>query len=220
MTNIEINDCWNKIGVWRREDEICPTLSKVVHCRNCETYINAGLTLLDRELPESYTNDNTKVFNIATQDKCLDQTSHLIFRLGHEWHAIKTAILNEICEISEVHSIPHNKNSIVEGLVNIHGEMEICVSLAQLIIKQKPANNDIKTRSRLVLIKLDSGKYAFKACEVMGIYPISTSKLLNPPSIITHADQQLTQSVFEFNDKPIGLINIPCLDTALTGAIT
>jgi len=220
MTNVEISDCWNKIGVWRQDHDVCPLLSKVVHCRNCETYINAGLALLDRELPESYTDDTTKTFNIAAQDKNIEQVSCLIFRLGHEWHAIKTVILNEICEISDIHSIPHNKNSILEGLVNIHGEMEICISLAQLIIKQKPDNNDNKTRSRLVVIKLNSGKYAFKACEVMGIYPINTTTLLSPPSTITNANQQLTESIFEFNNQSIGLIDISYLDTALIGAIT
>lgn len=220
MNDSDINDCWNTIGVWRQGAEICPRLSSVVHCRNCDVYINAGLSLLDREVPDSYTDDNSKIYNVANLVTNCEYISCLIFRLGNEWHAIKSAILNEICEISAIHSIPHNTRSALEGLVNIHGEMQICISLAQLIIKEKPLNNNHKIKSRLVLIQLDSGKYTFHACEIMGIYPISTLELVTPPATIANADQQLTEAVFKFNDQSVGLINTHYLNSTLTETIS
>ncbi len=212
-----ITDCWNSIGVWRQGDEVCPQLASVIHCRNCSSYINAGLNLLDRELPEQYSQENAQVYKTEKHHKNDTQTSCLIFRIGQEWYAIKTGALSEINELTEIHSIPHNRNMAVDGLVNIRGEMEICISFAAFTNEQKSAVSNNK--SRIVIINLASGKYAFQADEVMGIFRINTQDIKQPPTSIAKADTALTSGIFEYNETHVGLVDESCMDSMLAEAI-
>lgn len=217
--DITIDDCWNKIGIWRKEGNACPQLDHYIHCRNCEHFINSGLRLLDRELPDDYIHENSLTYSHSSQLTSKQDISCLIFRLGTEWYAIKTAILNEIHALAEVHSIPHNKQAALEGLVCINGEMEICISLAQLVTGSSPKEIHQRIKSRLVLISLDSGTYAFKACEVLGIYPINANILKPPPACVMQARHKITESVFSYKNKSIGLINKSHLDMIFVEAI-
>lgn len=213
-----INDCWNKIGVWRQDADICPLLQKFVHCRNCDTFIEAGLSLLDRCIPENYIQENTITYSNSNQINNTQNLSCLIFRLGDEWHAIQTEILSKIHEITEIHSIPHNKQAALEGLACINGEMQICISLNQIITGKISTDSSRKIKSRMVLIKLDSGMYAFKACEVLGIYPVDINTFEEPPASVAHAKNKVTESVFAFENKSVGLINKSNLEVMLITA--
>ena len=43
---IQIDDCWNRIGV--RGDSTCPKLQDYLRCLNCPTYAAGASALLDR----------------------------------------------------------------------------------------------------------------------------------------------------------------------------
>ncbi len=208
MNDKELNivDCWNKIGVWRKHEEICPKLASVIHCRNCDTYISAGLKLLDRGLPDNYTAENTESYKQEKSEQSENLLSCIIFRTGAEWYAIRSSILSEICETSEVHSIPHNRQEIIAGLVNIRGEIEICISFSALSAMQS-SGKDSTAKARMMIINLDSGKYAYQADEVMGIYKIKESTIKHTPSTISATGTHLIEGVFDFKDTPIGLID-------------
>lgn len=203
---LNIVDCWNQTGVWRKNEEICPRLASVIHCRNCDTYIKSGLTLLDRGLPNGYTTENTAIYKREKIGQSEKLFSCIIFRTGAEWYAIKSSILSEICETSEVHSIPHNRQEIIAGLVNIRGEIEICVSFNALCATQNSPKAS-RNKSRMIILNLDSGKYAYQADEVLGIYKIQESAIQHTPSSISATGTHLIEGVFDFKDTHIGLIN-------------
>lgn len=203
---LNIIDCWNQMGVWRKHEEICPKLASVIHCRNCDTYIGAGLALLDRDLPDGYTTDNTESYRQDKREQSENLFSCIIFRTGAEWYAIKSSILCEICETSEVHSIPHNRQEIITGLVNIRGEIEICISFSDLsTVHSSPKKNTGK--ARMIILNLDSGKYVYQADEVMGIFNINESTVNKTPSSIAATGTHLVQGMFDFKDTHIGLLD-------------
>lgn len=125
------NDCWNKIGV--KGDRSCPELSKHVHCRNCPVFTAAGQRLFEREPPPGHLSEWTK--RLAEPEIPVEQgtVSVLVFRIGEEWLAADIALLVEIGELRPIHTIPHRTNEILAGLVNIRGELELCVSLGGLL---------------------------------------------------------------------------------------
>jgi chemotaxis-related protein WspD len=49
-----IDDCWNRIGVWAKGNRDCPKLKDVGHCVNCEVFSSAGRQLLECEAPRGY----------------------------------------------------------------------------------------------------------------------------------------------------------------------
>ena len=121
----ELRDCWNKIGVMG--DSSCGELAQVVHCRNCPVYSAAGARLLDRPLPADYRREWTEHFSRAKAPATQGKISAVIFRIGQEWLALPTRVFQEITERRVIHSLPHRRNGIVLGLINIRGRIaDLC----------------------------------------------------------------------------------------------
>ena len=69
LLDFEIDDCWNRIGVWRTTIERCPELEKVIHCRNCPVFAKAGRKLLRTKPPEGYRSEWTGIIAKGKDDK-------------------------------------------------------------------------------------------------------------------------------------------------------
>src|SRR5437773_6441225 len=126
-----IDDCWNRIGV--RGDASCPELEQHVHCRNCPKYSTAALALLDRDPPAEYRSHWTGHFAQGKQIQEPDAHSAVIFRIGTDWFALPTIIFDEIAEQRTIHTLPHRRGGMVLGLVNVRGELLVCVSLKKML---------------------------------------------------------------------------------------
>src|SRR5687768_8287155 len=96
----EIYDCWNRIGV--RGDRSCTELDIHSHCRNCPAYSAAATMLLDRELTVM-----TSPITEVTPANEGDMQSVVIFRVGSEWFALLTLLLDEIVGMRTIHALPH-----------------------------------------------------------------------------------------------------------------
>lgn len=59
--------------------------------------------------------------------------SVVIFRLHKEWLALKASIFKEVTELAVVRTLPHRSNETFLGLVNIRGELQLCISLHHLL---------------------------------------------------------------------------------------
>ena len=59
--------------------------------------------------------------------------SVLIFRLGEEWLAFRTQAVAEVTTPRPMHRVPHRSNQILGGLVNLQGQVQLCVSLHGLL---------------------------------------------------------------------------------------
>src|SRR6185369_9775817 len=115
-----VNDCWNKIGV--HGDSSCAELERHIHCRNCPTYSAAAGRLFERELPADYRSQWTRHF--AEEKQATERETHsvVIFRVGAEWLALPARVFLAVSELRPIHSLPHRRNRIVLGLVNVRGE--------------------------------------------------------------------------------------------------
>lgn len=133
MTPDDIEECWREIGV--SGDRSCPKLDDHLHCRNCPTHAQIARKLLDRPLPPGYRDEWTQHFagrdEKAPEGEEID--SVLIFRIGEEWLGLPAAICREIAEPRPVHSLPHRRSEAVRGIVNVRGELLICISLPALL---------------------------------------------------------------------------------------
>ena len=123
--------CWNQIGV--QGDGSCPELQKFVRCRNCPVYSNAAVQLLDRPLLPQCRREWTQYFAQPRQLPRRPKPPPWCFASTAEWLALPTQAFQEVAEHRTVHSLPHRERGIVLGLVNIRGELLICVSLGHLL---------------------------------------------------------------------------------------
>jgi chemotaxis-related protein WspD len=56
-----------------------------------------------------------------------ESTSMLVFRLGREWLALPATSLVEVTALRPLHRVPHRTSGVLEGLVNIRGQLQLCV---------------------------------------------------------------------------------------------
>lgn len=203
----QVHDCWSTIGV--SGNGTCRELQKFVHCRNCPVYSAAGIQLLDRPLGAEYRRELTGHYAELKKVTQPARTSVLIFRLGPEWLALPTAAFQEVAERRSMHSLPHRRRSIVLGLVNVRGELLICVSLARLLGLAAEAARD-KSRTiydRLLVTNWDGKRLTFPVDEVHGLQRFNRDEIKEPPATITKSALTYTRGIFVWRERAVGFLD-------------
>lgn len=180
-TRVSVDDCWNRVGTWSEERSSCPRLSEVRHCLNCDVYAAAGRALLNRAPPPNYLEDWKTVLAQPAVHSSGALQSLVIFRLEREWLALPTALFNNIVEPRAVHTLPHNRNTALLGLVTVRGELVVCISLSH-IVSDNPGDSIRNVGGafpRDVVIERDDWRWAFPVSEVHGVVRFSRDQIGN-----------------------------------------
>jgi chemotaxis-related protein WspD len=209
------DDCWNRIGV--AGDRSCPELEVHVHCRNCPVFAAAAQGFFDRAAPEGYLAEWTRLLARPEQAVDGDFVSLVIFRLGGEWLALDTRLFVEITHPRPVHRIPHRSDDVLVGLVNIRGQLQLCVSLHGLLgvdtAPDDPAAREGK--GRLAVIEDGAERWVFAAEEVLGVHRVPRGQFRGVPSTLTRSANGFSQAVFSRDDRSVGYLDGPRVLTAL-----
>lgn len=204
-----IDDCWNRIGV--RGDGSCPELKRVVHCRNCPVFASAAARLLDRDLPVDYAAHWATHLARATAAERPDTHSAVIFRLGTEWFALPTGILDESSELRTIHSLPHRRNGTILGLVNVRGELVVCISLARMlgIEERAPLRSAVGAigQRRLLILNHDGGRIAVPVDEVQGTHRYHPRDMRPVPASIAKAAAHYTSGLLPWREQNVGYLD-------------
>jgi chemotaxis-related protein WspD len=210
----EVYDCWNRIGV--RGDKSCPELQQHAHCRNCPAYAAAAATLLDREIvnPPEPAASRWSIETLRTGEGGTE--SVVIFRLGTEWFALPTLLLDEIVGMRPVHSLPHRRNPAMLGLVNVRGELVVCISIARLLIGEAAPTPD----GRLMVMRQAHGRLAFPVDEVQHAERYGPSELKPVPASVARSASAYTKGLLSWQDRMVGCLDerlvLAALDRSLT----
>lgn len=204
-----INDCWNKIGVWGKAD--CPELVKHGHCRNCPVYSTAATQLLNGTPPPRYLEEWTKLIAKERPVQESDVQSAVIFCLGSEWLALSTKVFKEIADVRTIHTLPHRRKGVVLGIVNIRGELLICVSLARALGLEKSAEVQREKNRigyhRFLVINEEGKRLVFPVDEIGGIHHFSLKEVKDVPSTIGGAVATHTIGVLSWKDRTVGRLD-------------
>ena len=196
-----VHACWSKAGVWGEGD--CPELERFVHCRNCPVYSAAAVSMLDRALPDGYAEAWAVHFAAPKPPPERDTTSLLIFRVNAEWLALPVSALVEIVERRPVHSLPHARRSFLKGIVNVRGQLLVCVSLTSLLqltertVAQKTSSTIFE---RLLVVRSDRGPLVFPVSEVAGVSRHGAAELRAPPATVARAGVHFTRAVLAWRN--------------------
>jgi chemotaxis-related protein WspD len=205
-TNTTSDDCWKKIGV--HGDGSCPELKQHIHCRNCPVYSAAGIRLLNRPLPPGHLREWTSHFANPERVEAAGAKTTFIFRVAGEWLSLPPPLFLEILEARPVHSLPHRRKGAVLGLVNVRGELLICVSLHALLGLEALKNGKQPAGgARLLVIGRRDGRFVFPADEVHGVHRYDPGALKKTPATVAKSTPVHTAGVLEWGDKSVG-----CLD--------
>ena len=193
--------CWNLIGVMG--DRTCPEIPKFVHCQNCPVYVSAGSELFNREPPREWLEEHTG--RLAELDSTLenDTVTVLIFRLGEEWMAFDVRSILEVAEPRVVHRVPHRTGSHLEGIVNIRGELQLCVSLARLLKLSGDAQDSPESLAKQKFLVAEHGRqrWVFPVDEVSGVHHLGTRQRTEVPATLRRSARSLSRDVYDWDGK-------------------
>ena len=209
-------NCWKVIGVWGLEERLtCPRLESVIHCRNCEVFTQVGRTLLERALPENYKQDWTQVLALKKEEELVGTISVVIFRIEGEWLAVSTQLLDEIIDVEYVqsllHTIPHRRNPVLMGVINVHGEIWLCVSLKELLgletIERQQSDADRSKLKRMMVIQGDNDRWVFPVDEIHGICRVHPKAFQNVPVTVAKSKTTFTKGIFEWEQRQVAFLD-------------
>jgi chemotaxis-related protein WspD len=229
-----VDDCWNRIGT--RGDGSCPKLAEHSRCLNCPVFEQAAARLLDRPLAgadlaeaaeaaraehgaahrerladtaDAANAANATGMNETTAESGQTQSA-LVFRIADEWLALPTAVLRQVDDIRPIHSLPHRRNRIVLGLVNIRGALTVAASLGELLHLDRSAGGKYASRSsyaRMLVAAHRGEPVAFPVDEVEGVVRFAATSLLPVPTTLAHAGASHARGVLAWRDRTIGLLD-------------
>jgi chemotaxis-related protein WspD len=204
-----IHPCWKLIGVWG--DGKCPELPRHIHCRNCETYADAAARLLDREPPRGYFEEWTARIAQPRQPGLAGTKSIVIFALGGEWMALPTTVFQEVAELRPIHSLPHRSDGIIKGLVNIRGELLICVSLRDFLslgtVATPARHSQRAVYERLLVVAWQGERLVFAVDEVTAGQRYHPDALQPLPSTLALATGRYSIGLLPWRDRNVGVLD-------------
>jgi len=217
-----VDDCWNRIGT--RGDRSCPKLAEHLRCLNCPVFEQAAARLLDRPLADAELADAASAAHGAprrergarlanayeTSAQSAQMQSALVFRIADEWLALPSAALRQVDTIRPIHSLPHRRNAVVLGLVNIRGTLTVAASLGELLHLERSAGGKHASRNsypRMLVAAHRGEPVAFPVDEVEGVLRFAASALLPVPTTLAHASASHACGVLPWRDATIGLLD-------------
>ncbi|HEX4083963.1 MAG TPA: chemotaxis protein CheW [Chthoniobacteraceae bacterium] len=214
-----LNPCWNQVGAWG--DSTCPELRRHAHCRNCAVYSQAAVDLLDRDIPEDYLEASAGHYAQVVETSTRGAASAVIFRVQDEWLALSTSVLKEICDLRTVRSLPHQRNAAVLGIVNVRGEMLVCISLAVLLSSAGSAHAgaDRLARMRLLVAARNGERLVFPVDEVHGVLRFDSAQLTEAPATVARTASTYTRAMLQWKDKAVGVLDEDLLFQSLRRAL-
>jgi len=199
--------CWNSIGVWGSNSAHCPRLAEMTHCRNCPVFITAGSDLLNREIPPGYMDEWTGFLAQKKEERNANNLSIIIFRIGREFLALRSAIFREIISPRPIHQIPHRSNDVLLGLANVHGELQLCFSLKTLTGNNDAGEVEMDSAAKMLVIQSSGECWVFPVDHVLGVFRCNDDDAQNVPVTVSKASGTFTKKVMLCDQREVGLLD-------------
>ncbi len=203
--------CWRFIGV-QGGDHSCERLLEVLHCRNCPIYADAARALFDRESPPDAASDGANELRHAGSMR-----TALVFRLGTQWLGLPPGMVAEVAANPPVRRLAHRTEGRIEGVVNVRGELRLCVSLIELLgLGRRDAGS---ATARLVLVEDESGPLAFRCDEVRGLLPYSDADIEPAPDTLRAPLDSCVSALMPTSSGHVALLDAGAVTRLLRTAV-
>ena len=208
-------DCWKKIGTWG--DRSCPELTVQLHCRNCPVYSAGAARLLDAEISTAEMAHRAEHYAVPKIAERAGTVAVIVFRLGEEWLALPAMLWREAGAPRPIHSLPHRRDQVVTGIVNIRGELLVCVSLAAALGSSAAT---VSAPPRLAVVQRGSDRFAFPSDEIFGLHRYDPAELIPVPATLARAQALCLRGMIAWEGRAVGLLDEERLFQTLNRSLT
>ena len=175
----------------------------------------AARTFFDRAAPEGYLSGWVGILEESSAGNESDLESVLVFRLGGEWLALPTAVLVEVTTPRPCHRIPHRVGGVLEGIVNIRGQLHVCVSAHRLLGVDEEAPGSAAAppadTTRLLAVERRPGdaadRWVFAVNDVAGVHRVERSTVRMVPSTVSHSGTRYCRALFDWQGRVVGILD-------------
>lgn len=222
VRGVGFDDCWNRIGV--RGDSSCERLVEYVRCLNCPVFEAAAAKLLEQPIPRvDLSRHELRAPVQQRHDAHGANESFLVFRIGGEWLALPTPIFKRIVQTRPIHTLPHRQHRAVLGVVNVQGELLVCLSLAHLLgFETDSAVPDERVRHdlpRLLVVSRAEEHAVFPVDQVDGVHWLAPSTFCAPPATLSQTAAAHTRAVAPWRGMSVGLLDADALFDTLNRSL-
>jgi chemotaxis-related protein WspD len=207
-----VDECWTRIGV--RGDRSCPELQKVEHCHNCRTFARAAEVLLDRPIDARYLEERARFVAEPMARGREVVLSAVVFEVCGEVYALEGKAIVEVTEAKALHRVPRRTNAIFRGLVNVHGQLELCFSLAGLLGLDE-ARDAAPPARRVIVVELDGRRGVLLVDRVRGAQRFERSAFRDVPATSARRQLPFIRDVLVEGETRIGLLKLDSLRAGL-----
>jgi chemotaxis-related protein WspD len=208
--------CWNEIGV--EGDMTCPELRTHVHCRSCPVIHTAGRALFDREPPAGYLREWAATLAHEAARHAKETKSVVVFRVGREWLGLETSLFVEVTENKPVRRVPGKASGVLNGLVNIRGQVELCASMRALLsVAAREAGDN--GAGRLLVLEKDRERWVVEVDEVLGMHRYGEEDASPAPATLETSAGAFTRAVLMVGPRSVALLDGAAVWDALNGSL-
>ena len=105
---------------------------------------------------------------------------------------------------------------MVLGLINVRGQLLVCVSLGRLLGIELEAQAGFGTMSsRLMVVEWEGKQVTFPVAEIQGVHRFRPDELREVPATLARSNPSLTRAILVRNDLKIGCLDEESLFAAL-----
>jgi chemotaxis-related protein WspD len=195
-------DCWKRIGTWG--DRSCVELKPQLHCRNCDVYSSGAARLLDAEVSAADLAQRAEHYAAPKAAERSGTVAVVIFRIATEWLALPASIWREVHARVPIHTLPHRRDQVVTGVVNIRGELLVCVSLAAAL---GVTESNGMPSTRLAVVQRAMDRFVFPADEVAGLHRYDPAELVPMPTTLARTQSGCTCGMIIWEERSVGLLD-------------
>lgn len=208
-----VDDCWNRIGTLG--DGSCPRLQEHIRCLNCPVLGRAAAALLDRPLDEvspdsaSIERAQDEAASISAAKDARMQ-SVFAFRIADEWLALPAQTLRRVEMPRPIQPLPHRRNGIVLGIVNVRGALTIAASLADMLNLDRTTNGRHGSRvqrPRMLVTEHGGQTAVFPVDEIEGMVRFEANARMPTPATLTRSTTAHAHGVIRWRDTTVGLLD-------------
>ena len=135
--------------------------------------------------------------------------SALLFRVGTNLFALSTKSFREVVEPRPVHTIPHRTNDRFIGIVNIRGNLQLCVNIANVLNlkgSDTSASPSLTTaqraQPRMMVVEWANQAWAFQVDEIL------TLQRFSPENVAAWIDEEKsTRGMVEWRGKTFDVLD-------------
>ncbi len=222
-------ECWRIIGV--SGDRSCPELQAFIHCRNCPVLADAAREFFDREAPDGYLDSWQAILEEPAEPAEHADTSVLVFRVALEWLALPSAVLVEVTPSRTLHTVPHRAGTALAGLVNIRGQLQLCVSFHKILGLSggpaggaQPTGEPSEGTPRLIVLERcepqGTERWVLGVDDVAGVHRVGRGDLRPVPSTVSQAAARCSSALFDWQGRTVALLDESRLFDALRDMVS